>query len=346
MQRSSFFSRNATSLALLGAIIIAAAIVFYLEFTIETEGPNDDKLFGALEFFLSVAIGWVGQSIAAREDLQRNLRQYAISAYRRISDIRRSVNRMHSAIEQIAKSQAQPGQTLVGTLRAIADEMSDTVSSSVLDWADIIGPDLGKVRRIQELQEMIRVSPPAVKTSREEADARSTREIKEEIEKLRSDLPYLLQAATLQEEDVLPREGRYSQVVASHIRNQIGSRRAIDLPINFLGDFTDEAKRMLSEGGPLRLTIEQVMFKLHLVIEDRDGNLLGEVLNPFDEAGVYHNDFVETLLQFIEAEPIAPPGGGRSSYHIPDYEILESNVEGVDFFFRIRLGPQSEGGAP
>ncbi|HLC05353.1 MAG TPA: hypothetical protein VJK02_20145 [Anaerolineales bacterium] len=334
MQRSTFLTRNATSLSLLVALIVAGAIVFYLEFTLEVAGPNDDKLFGALEFFLSVAIGWVGQSIAAREDLQRSLRQYAISAYRRISDIRRSVYRMHKAIERVRKHSAQAAQDQLQTLRAIADEMSDTAWSSALDWADIIGPDLDKVQRIHELQERIRISPAIVVGSGEE-EAQSRTEIKEEIEKLRSDLPYLLQVATIQEEDMLPREGRFSPVVESYLRHEIGAKRAIDLPVYFGRGSAEEARQSLSERGPISLMVEQNMFHLHLGVQDRDGNLLFEISNPLDGAGVYHNDFVVTLLPHIQAEATETPGGGPTTYSVASYEILPSSLDGVDFYFRV-----------
>ena len=180
----SFLVRNGTSLALLIAFLLSAVIIFYLEFTLKSQGPNDDKLFRALEFFVSIGIGWTSQSIAAREELHRSLRQYALSAYRRILDIRRSVERMQSALSKAGKTLHEENQPPVGVLGAIIDEMSDTVTSSALDWVDIIGPDLDKLQRIQELQERARYSSQTKSHGDGTGQDESQEALRREIERL------------------------------------------------------------------------------------------------------------------------------------------------------------------
>ena len=195
MKPKPFLGRNLADIGILILLVIAASAVFVGEIVSVRSGPLDSTLFKALEFGLSIAIGWVSQRIAAREEFQRSLRQYALSAYRRISDIRKSVNRVISEIQRMRPAYPLTSTHDLDLLRVAAEQMNDTINSSVVDWADIIREDLEKVERIQELQERLRSASQRGTVADGNPPMPGTLELKAEIDRLRDDLPYLLQDA-------------------------------------------------------------------------------------------------------------------------------------------------------
>ncbi|MCX6071367.1 MAG: hypothetical protein NTU91_11000, partial [Chloroflexi bacterium] len=73
MKPKPFLGRNLADIGILVLLVIAASAVFVGEIVSVRSGPLDSTLFKALEFGLSIAIGWVSQRIAAREEFQRSL---------------------------------------------------------------------------------------------------------------------------------------------------------------------------------------------------------------------------------------------------------------------------------
>jgi len=340
MKKTPFISRNFGNLALMAALVIAAAMVFYLELTLVPTGPNDEKLFGALEFFLSIAIGWTAQSIVGKEEFQRSLKQYGLSAYRRISDIRRSVVRISSTIERARQPSQSQRSADLQVLQAIAAELADTVSSSMDDWVDIIGEDLDKLKRIEELREQLRLGATRGTQSTERISRDEAAQLRHEIESLRADLPYLLKAPAFPGEDSFPREGRHSDVAASLLRSMAAEDGTLSLPVNYMGDFDNTTARHLRAQRPFSLSVDQVMFQMHLGLHDKRGNLIGELLNPLEGAGVYHNDFVVTLFGFLPPEPVPTPDIEGARIPLPQVQIIPASArEFADFYIKIPANP-------
>src|SRR3972149_784061 len=101
MDSNSFWKRNVLHLIFLAVTLIASVALFALEILSVERSPLNDALFGGLEFLLALATGLLLQRIASREEFLRSLRQYAISAYRRITDIKKSTARLQAHMEQM-----------------------------------------------------------------------------------------------------------------------------------------------------------------------------------------------------------------------------------------------------
>lgn len=293
-----FLARNLVELILLLLFGGAAIAVFSTEIAAGNATPLDRSLFGALEFFLSVAIGWTSQRIASKEEFGRSLRQYALSAYRRISDTKKSLNRVTLRIDSMRPSYPKTSIHELDLLAALTEDIADNVDSSKVDWADIIGEDLERAGRLQQLEDQLRqvTDRGSARPSATDAQVES---LKQEIDKLRSDLPFMLQEATMSPQDSLPREGRFHPVVASYLRTSIDTTSNIILNVYSPGHEGRTPPGPDNPGGPYTITLDQNMFKIYVMLNDASGQFSGEVLNPLEDAGIYRNDFAQTLLTFL-----------------------------------------------
>ena len=99
-----FLSRNLVDAVLLLIFGGGAVALFVAEISTAGTTPREASLFRALEFIAAIVLGWLLQRIAAREEFSKSLREYAISAYRRISDIQKSVERFRSEIGRMRRT--------------------------------------------------------------------------------------------------------------------------------------------------------------------------------------------------------------------------------------------------
>jgi len=101
----------------------------------------------------SIAIGWVLQRIQSRDDFRKSIKQFAISAYRRILDIEKAVSRLSGVLIDDTVKRSPDEVIRMKALYKLVEGISDTVNSSAADWADILDQEIKKKDKIQELEE-------------------------------------------------------------------------------------------------------------------------------------------------------------------------------------------------
>jgi len=118
-------------------------------------------------------------------------------------------------------------------------------------------------------------------------------ELRYEIDKLRSDIPYLLQDDLQNTRDMLPREGRLSEIVLSHFSTEIFAHSSVTLTISPF----DVEEEGAFYNGPYWIVSEQSMSQLHAGIYNKDNIMIGVIENQFPE--VFINDYIFTVLSLI-----------------------------------------------
>jgi len=338
MNSSNFWKRNIWDILFTIIFSGSAIALFIMEINAAQLSQLDDALFGALEFMLSIAGGFFLQRIASREEFQRSLRQYALSAYRRITDIRKSMSRLHYEIVRMRTSHPEESVHELDVLGILADEVRNTVNSSVYDWADIIGDEIRKAERIGELQAEIRSTQSPVQPFESPETAEKMKSLQNEIDSLRSELPMFLEMAARGQEEILPREGRHSTCLYQHYRESMESQGAIYLMVRPLIERSPENVERIENGSPYQIMEDPAMSTWHVALLDSEGEWIGEVLNPFEEAGVYHNDFTFTLFEILASNfSLNPAQGAPPAMILTGSEFVGYSSDGGKFFVRVPI---------
>lgn len=254
-------------------------------------------LFGVLEFGLAVGFGWALQRIDSRKQFQESLKSYALSAHRRIRDIEKSINRLINTIDIMRSRNSQNIFNELDALRLIADGMIDTTKSSIADWVDVIGEELSTRDKIEELnKERLSISSKPISKIENSETSKRLKALSDEIQDLENKLPYLLQDDI---DDIYPRDGRFSDFVFQHYQTEIEIYSRISIIASPRIDITKDSINWNQARKPYVIEVEQVMFTLYPGLYDNDKNLFGLVENPFDDALVYENDYVVTLIALL-----------------------------------------------
>lgn len=315
-----FISRNVVD----GVVFLifggAAVGLFIVEINIVDATKREESLFRALEFFIALILGWLLQRIASREEFIRSLRDYAISAYRRISDIQKSVERFRSEIIRMRRTYPSDKIHELDVLAVLGDEMKNTVLSSSYDWSDIIGDEIEKLEQFQKIETELR-AVSSLKTAEPDSDtSRRLVELKNELSRIRSDIPILMQSSLPAQFEDFPREGRISTLVHNYYLSMIQSQSAIDLLVNCGGDLPEEAINQIRDGAPYMIMADRAMMQVHLSLHVSSGELFGYVINPFESSGVYMPDFAYTLLDLL-SQAFGREAGGAEIIKLPDSEF-------------------------
>ncbi len=282
---------NITNYIFLFIFSIGIMLIYFVQLIYPDPQPNprEEILYNGFEVFFSIGIGWVLQRISSRKEFQDSLKQFALSAYRRISDIEKSVNRIRIAIEKARLSYSKEKIHELDILSMATDELSNTVNSSIADWVDVIGDELDKKEKIIELQKEQQVLKSIAANSSGSGEAEGkVRQLQEEINALKLKLPY-----SLKEEVSIPYfEGTEKiQFVIDHFHREIRSHSCITFQVESIND---GLKNKLEESLPLSLVVSITFSRSDLYLLNKDEVVIGRVINPFAE--VSESDFINAFV--------------------------------------------------
>ncbi|MFQ5922110.1 MAG: hypothetical protein ACE5M4_04645 [Anaerolineales bacterium] len=333
--------------ALLFLLVIGGATVVIARGTLG-DGAASVASLEVVEFLISVGIGWVLQRLYSREQFRKELQSYGYSAYRRINDMRRSVTRFDRQVKKRLREEASSTRHVYELFQEIANSMSDTVRSSVADWAEIVGDEILRAERLRDL-ELEKASTEASSEFDGGMEADETiQQVEQEISRLRDDLPLYLQLAVQGQSDILPRGGRKSRVIEDHFNLSDDAIGGILLEVQSFAELTDDAVALLRKGVPYAFYEDVAAGTSHLVLVDRDSKELGEIINSFEDSGVYHRDFIETLRQSLPPWTPKSSAGGMPFEPLPGAKIHTLNRDTGRFYLLVpvsRTTSQEEAGA-
>ena len=244
----------------LGVLIILATTVFIVRIFIPdvVNSALVNTLFSFFEITFSLLIGFLLQRIDSEKRFYKDLKKYGLSAYRRITDISKSLERAKLEISHRRRMKSDEKISELDIIDAIVDGVNETVKSSITDWMDIIGDDLKTQERLQVLESKLTIQ----KTSQDESgnNEKKINELQKEISELRNKLPaILLEQARLLEVNIDTNLGKMVETTSSFI-----------LKIAYLhdgkeDDFISQAK-------------ERKPYKFCTQFDERDGHISGIIV--------------------------------------------------------------------
>jgi len=282
----------------IGLSILLLISVFVIELIVPDIQANSTikVLIEAWKVASSLSIAWFTQKYLSRLAYFGNLKERALGAYRRISDIQKSVDMLGLEITQMNGKAENINKTQLRGVQFGVELIKVTVLSSIADWTDVIGEDLVNKEKLENLQKMERSIETGLPNDGEESKAKKLDEIRKEINDLRETLPYLLRFENLGLEDDYPRGGRVSPLITQFFLSSLRANKAIYLTLEAMGvhegDFSDLTKK-----EPFTVSEDVAAGTSHLVVHDSSGEWIGEVINPFDQ--VYTRDFIVSLEEAL-----------------------------------------------
>lgn len=168
---------------LLVLFIVLTIFVFCAEILFSKEiafTQREEIIFQFFLFFSSLFIGWFLQKIMSFDEYQSQLKKYAYSAHRRITDIENNLIMLLNAIDKINITQISIND--ISLIKVILNFLQRDLSSSRDDWKEVIGKELQIKLQIQNLTKEEMILLDRMKTEE------SVNEISERIDKTREDI--------------------------------------------------------------------------------------------------------------------------------------------------------------
>ncbi len=105
-------------------------------------------LFNLLQFLLTIGFAWFSGRELSRVEFEKSLKQFAIGAYRRITDIDKMLRRLQRELTDMQVLEPE-NQGNLHIIDAIVYDTCKVVQSSTDDWADVIGNELIAIEKIR-----------------------------------------------------------------------------------------------------------------------------------------------------------------------------------------------------
>ncbi|MDP1547657.1 MAG: hypothetical protein Q8L87_16740 [Anaerolineales bacterium] len=253
-------------------IISALGIIYYRINTPASEvNQLTTVLLSTFEVLLSLYVGYFLQRLDSIKRSRESLKKYGFLAYRRIMDIKKSINRLFNEIARINKYLPDDKATEVKVLHSILEGTFDTVESSVLDWLDIIGEEIKKKEKIEKLEEELTAGKSQVNLS--DSDKKNLEEIKGQLEKLRAEIPLALKIDDRIKED---RQVAYLDTILGGAKSDgsitLYAKISLEIPLSA------EDERSIREGSPFLLKPSYRSMNLFLDVYSKDMRRIGFVV--------------------------------------------------------------------
>ncbi len=277
------------------AVVLGALALLCFTWQVRTVGAHSTAtetfLFNSLQFFLTTGFAWFSTRAASRLEFEQSLKKFAISAYRRIADIERMVDRLHSEVREMILDAPKSEITNLRIVDSIVSDTSQLVRSSISDWADVIGEELLAIERIKRLEhekellqkDNIEASP---KISSELGT--SLQNIENAIAKIQSTLPPRLQLVAEIQDQTSESVERDARSLARKHRRQEGLRLTAGTSTGDLYPHDRAVKDLVP--GEVLSTVKSPSGGID--IADKLGHRMGRLLN---ETGGSYTRFEKAL---------------------------------------------------
>lgn len=236
-------------------------------------------LFNILQFLLTVGFTWFSSRAISKGEFEANLKKFAISAYRRISDIEQIVQRLQSKITRMQVNRKSDDGHDLEVILSIVDDTAQIVSSSIADWGDVIGDELitlEKIKRLEKEKQEIQTELPSTEPGDDKIKQLDTK-----IDSLLSLLPARLQLESR-------RDDLNTQKKALAIAKFLNEKHSVDNGLELLiqsgGHYGKLIKSSSDVNSRKPLSLKIIPGKA-IDIFDKHDMLIGRVLN--DTPGTY-----------------------------------------------------------
>ena len=232
-------------------------------------------LFSTLQFLLTVGFGWFSTRAVSRGEFENSLKRFAVSAYRRVSDVDRMMSSLQMRVREMRDLRDKDANRDLEVVDAIVADTIHVIHSSIADWADVIGDELLAMEQIKTLQkERTTVAP-------EEAEAPSGSEqialaaLDERIAKLLNALPAPLQYDSTRATQEAASVASAARLMAKRHAREAGLRLRVRMGTRYK---SERAPNSVAVGEQLTTT-RYVRPGVGVDAVDKDGRMIGRVLN-------------------------------------------------------------------
>lgn len=254
-----------------------------------------------LILIISIAIGWALSRLQSFNEFQEALKGFAYSAQRRVEDNLKIINRISKQIKQYRNRYDRKTIHELDVIDSNIENLKDSVNSSKVDWLDIIGEDLEKKKKVEELERERDLLEYFIKAINNDQNKMETIEkLNSKISELRSELPYKLRNDIIYKE--IPHyydiESQFVlNEVVDYYANQIEDTNNIILSIVKSPNFSPVNENFLHLNSPFSMKVEENEQEINLLVFDKTNNLVGKVKKPIES--VKQKDFVISLFTII-----------------------------------------------
>jgi len=304
---------------ILFVFVVLEIVIFWLRIVTPPSELNqlDNVLYSSFEVIFSLYIGYFLQRIDSVRQFQESLKRYGLSAYRRIMDIRKSVDRSIIQIDKMNKDYPKDRVNDIDVLRHILEGTFDTVESSVADWGDIIGEEIRKKERADLLQEKLAKSEERFNLSAD--DKKTIEELRSELNKINSELPLALRGDNINKEIEQQNEIFY----AHYLESSITRDKYMTLFIKPNLDITEENVRKIIGMQPFFFHISYAgMGTMECLVYDKGKNEIGYVVNPIiPHDKRYYVSELQVAFKFLDLQD--------KESQIPIYKLSDLKYAGI-----------------
>jgi hypothetical protein len=175
-------------------LAVLAVLCFVIQMRVYSSKTTglETALFNLLQFLLTIGFSWYGSRAISRTEFEGSLKKFALSAYRRVCDIDRMLERLQYGISNMLALAKDNEYQNLRVVSAIVDDTKLVINSSISDWADVIGDELLALREINRLEEDKQRLSDKKQGGHGEAPV-DLSELQKQIESLKAKLPAALQ---------------------------------------------------------------------------------------------------------------------------------------------------------
>lgn len=287
--------------AILGLMAIICFILQVQTLTPQTT-PKEVALFNILQFILTAGFGWFSTRALSRKEFEDNLKKFALSALRRISDIDSIICRLKLELNNmLSKRKDEDGYCELNVISAIIDDTKQMAKSSIRDWADVIGDELVALQEISSLEDEKEIITSEGVDLMNKQNSEALKNIDRQIKELRARLPSGL---------ILPKESFFNSTALEKrtifwLKNQHNLEKGLILKVASGASYGNYEVPLSLK--PREALISRIGGDRGLDVFNMERVLIGRILNgtPFK-----YEDFVtlmegcygtlELKLEFIE----------------------------------------------
>jgi hypothetical protein len=296
--RASSYNKLAFALFALVVITIGVQVA-----RVGGQTQTEAALFNILQFSLSLTASVLLARASIGKEYHDRQRTLALSAFRRIREIELSLDRLTWYISQKMESR---GGSDCGELETIGQSvlgLKASTNSALRDWSDIIGDQIEKIERMEELEKQ-RISLlsesyselPHATINGLSRTRRAMLEIDSELASLEGEVPVSLRV----QEDGNELRNRYLKTAEIELRMELERIGSVKLNgIWHPNESFDRSPAELRQGESLRVSVGDAGARIGaLIVYDSVERSVGVIVNSLGVPMPYR-DFVEALTGMV-----------------------------------------------
>ncbi len=306
----------ATFICLVGVL----GLIFVQVLFAETASRLESSLFNVLQFVFSLAFTWLLAGSISEAHFRNAQRSFAISAFRRIKEIERSISRLQTHVEPSENLLSDSLKETISIVRAGLASTQDNIRSSIADWSDVIGDEIevaNEVERLANIRDEITThdAKPA-KSSGDDRLNKKLEEINAQISELKDQLPKEIANSILDSDEA--EEFGYRDAVKM-MQDESSSGRLVFWVYWESQDTLTGDPHNLKVGDKLQIARALTRHRSDVLLAHLDGKSIGVVLNKYGDYECSYENFLLAFRTFAD-----------SSLLLDLHESIEAQVTEID----------------